>query len=282
MRCLRQRGFRQRSRIPPSNSVVGSRTLRRSPAKSRPPSREGCTSDLSSNPAFVAPARGPGPDCPAQPEPDLPAVDAARRGRPRSRRLPRCLRHTGLGRRDATGGRARHGGRADACTGRLGHGEDRRVGQLDALPRLRRGDPDLSDPRGVQAADRHRRLVRRGHRRQRHVLRQDPGPARQRPGHRQGHRRVHRLDGRPDGQHGIHPAAGQGQDSERGEPAPPAAERRLRPGSCEHPDLADRVRRHRLEQGAGARRPAHRLGPVEPRAARAASRCSTSIATRSA
>ena len=44
------------------------------------------------------------------------------------------------------------------------------------------------------------------------------------------------------------------------------AGRRLRPGPQALPHLAVRLRRHRLEQGGGARWAAHRLGPVEARA----------------
>ena len=88
--------------------------------------------------------------------------------------------------------------------------EGRQLGELDPLPGLRRGDQEVPDARGLPEADRDQGHVRRGHRRQRHVLRQDPEPAEQRPGHRQGRHRLHRLDGRP-----LHPVRASSSSSTR-------------------------------------------------------------------
>ena len=57
-------------------------------------------------------------------------------------------------------------------------------------------------------------------------------------------------------------------------------ERRLRPGPHALPDVAVRLRRAGVGQGEGAGRAALAVGPVGPRAGRAASRCSPRCATR--
>ena len=187
--------------------------------------------------------------------PDPPFTVGWRRG-PRARGGPGRVRYRRLVQRlQAVGPSPAQGPVEDRQGGQLG--------ELDAVPRLRRQDEDVPDAGELREDQRDQGDVRRGHRGQRLVLRKDPGPAEERPGHRQGRHRLHRLDGRPGDPAGLYPETRQDGHSERQEPAAEPAERRLRPGSQLLTHLAVRLRRPRLEQGQDPRRHEVRLGLVE-------------------
>ena len=119
---------------------------------------EDCHAPSVPRPALVA-AGGACADLHAAPHrAAVPAIPAARGRRARPGRVPGRLRHPRLRRR----ARAVRGGRADR---RPRPGAGRRLsdtekvvalGQLDAVPRLRRRDQDLPDAGGVPAAERDR------------------------------------------------------------------------------------------------------------------------------
>ena len=121
--------------------------------------------------------------------------------------------------------------------------------------------------------------VQRGHRRQRHLLRQDPGPARQRRRHRPGHRGLHRLDGRADDHDGLRPGAGPGEHPERRQHPGVAGRRRLRP----RPQALAHVAVRASAASPGTRRRCRAGCAPSPTcgspSSRAGSRCSTSGAT---
>ncbi len=180
----------------------------------------------------------------------LPGRRRARGRRGRDRRVP--CRHLGRGDRtdrvEQPRGRclepaaavrpAGLGGRVDPTRERGGRriapaGERRPPGrQLDRLYGCRRHRQDLPDPRQVHQADRDRRELPRGHRRQRGVLHEQPqGSARCRAADRLGHRRHDRLDDRParppELARGLRP---RGDAQLRGQPAADLPRQVVRPG----------------------------------------------------
>ena len=100
----------------------------------------------------------------------------------------------------------RGSGQAEAGRRQVGVGQDADLGELGGLHRRGRRR-QIPDPRGVHEEDRHQGQLRRGRRRQQHLLRQGQGPARPRPGHRRRHGLPHRLDGRPLDPARLHPEA---------------------------------------------------------------------------
>ena len=174
------------------------------------------------------------------------------------RRRPRGVRTAPAARR--------RGGGAEAAHRPVRHPEDRPLGELDGLPRLRRGDQEVPDARAVHQGNRHRCHVQRGHRGQRLLLQQGRPAAARRAGHRSRHLRVHRLDGQPGDPRAAVPAPRPDPDAEREQPARQPQGRQLRPGPAELADLAVRLRRHRLRQDEGHQGAQDHRRPVDRRA----------------
>ena len=162
--------------------------------------------------------------------------------------------------------------------------QGRALGQLDALPRLRRGHEEVPDARGVREADRaSRRRTPRTSTTTTRYYGKIQGQLEERPGHRQRHRRPHRLDGR---------AAASAWATSRSSTRPACRTRRTSCPQLENVDF-DPGRKHSLTWQSGfgglawnkekvARRPARPSTTCGRPSSRAGSRCSPRCATRSA
>ena len=142
--------------------------------------------------------------------------------------------------------------------------EDAALLQLDALHRHQQQDEVAPVAPGVPEEVRHPRRLRRGHQRQRGVLREDPGRALARPVDQPRHHRPHRQRPLPvaDDQEGLDGEARQVGDPEHQEPRRGAAASDVRPGSRVLVAMAVGDDGHRLQ------RQAHRPGAFGHRPAR--------------